>query len=980
MDALLDMCGTKSPSCNTSVQLPQTSTKSTLNRTTTSSSIQLPTALSKNAVNNRSPGLDPERNYASLGATPRTQLTNSCSVKKPMQNAGPVAMDKMAKVRWYIENGKRIMILMRGCPGSGKSYLAEGLIMSYRGKPKDYVFSTDDYFMKKNGYYFQPSQLTEAHQWNQTRVLKKVREGVSPVIVDNTNTQLWEMTVYASLAINHGYLIEILEPDTPWFFKLNELAKRNKHGVPRDKLEIMLDRYERGISVDDLIKSTGANYSKLPPQPAEHSLLSPMTVMSQNMGPFRTVNSDQRTSKREPGSFEVKNFQQNFSPTCFSQSFSGLKETSQVNSKSLSSSECFYFGQNASTGSLNFYTSGKEENCDSPQISVNSLQNSNTRGSDIFSKDFKIGLESITGDKEWDISERIAANSSEMFPIRDKISEVLLPLAPKPYEEGESSRGILASADKNNSALESTSERSHKNNVPFQHYLEVDDITGSFSMANNSSCVQDCTNDDKIVKDKTGDNFNKELKVDPCSADSASSFLSFAPLDVLLKETEASCSVDLLGSSDSDVPEKRSGDNSIQRKSLLSSSWIGMADRNVGCDKNQTCGAIQQNPLPKPPRSFNMKNVQDYCQSVKDLNDTSPNESTGWTFCEDNLISWQPIEKIQGSSNEKDLTSPLKLSDNSQRVKFSKSDVQDKETNTNHGDFCTLNQVSTNGLVDGVVVLNTHYRDINKGRTASGFKIPVKLTLDKGTLTDNDFEVELKTESKQEKIKELSRLFSNKSTAVLKEFLEQCNWDVNYVSNLLLDETDNDALTTSFTGDGIVDSDSDVESSTEEPSAESRVVTESIVENVDNEPFDITDQITPKAVEEAEEVKRHIELSIDFSERSYSPHLLAIKNFRRGLREGAIPKSSSNVSEDPLVVSQGLAEESNEPTPEPSLTPSESSDGDEINETLEFIVGQDFVQQLADKFGGSCNVGSKCLTQQTVIFNELLFVTYILID
>lgn len=165
------------------------------------------------------------------------------------------------------------MILMRGCPGSGKSYLAHKLITEYGGQPKDYVFSTDDYFMRGDIYDFKVYQLSAAHEWNRGRVLENLKRGVSPVVVDNSNTQLWEMSDYAQFAMNNGYFIEILEPNTPWFSKLDELAKRNIHGVPAYKLEEMLVRYER-LSVEDLIQSTARNYSRPPPQLAERNLLS----------------------------------------------------------------------------------------------------------------------------------------------------------------------------------------------------------------------------------------------------------------------------------------------------------------------------------------------------------------------------------------------------------------------------------------------------------------------------------------------------------------------------------------------------------------------------------------------------------------------------------------------------------------------------------------------------------------------------------
>lgn len=48
---------------------------------------------------------------------------------------------------------------------------------------------------------------------------------VTPVIIDNTNCHAWEMRRYVLAAINHGYEVYLLEPDTPWKFSAKELAR-----------------------------------------------------------------------------------------------------------------------------------------------------------------------------------------------------------------------------------------------------------------------------------------------------------------------------------------------------------------------------------------------------------------------------------------------------------------------------------------------------------------------------------------------------------------------------------------------------------------------------------------------------------------------------------------------------------------------------------------------------------------------------------
>ncbi|XP_038618085.1 NEDD4-binding protein 2-like 2 isoform X2 [Tachyglossus aculeatus] len=82
-----------------------------------------------------------------------------------------------------------------------------------------------------------------------------IDQGRSPVIIDNTNTQAWEMKPYVEMAIGKGYRVEFHEPETWWKFDPEELEKRNKHGVPREKIAQMLDRYEFQMSISIVMNS-----------------------------------------------------------------------------------------------------------------------------------------------------------------------------------------------------------------------------------------------------------------------------------------------------------------------------------------------------------------------------------------------------------------------------------------------------------------------------------------------------------------------------------------------------------------------------------------------------------------------------------------------------------------------------------------------------------------------------------------------------
>ncbi|KAI5099205.1 NEDD4-binding protein 2-like 2 [Silurus meridionalis] len=145
-----------------------------------------------------------------------------------------------------------VLILMRGVPGSGKTTLARQISSS---GPSGLILSTDDYFYQKDSYHFEPALLSTAHTWNQNRAKKAMLDEYTPVIIDNTNIQAWEMKPYVAAALEMGYRVDFVEPDTSWKCDPAELEKRNHHGVPKKSLINMLDRFELPISVDIVMNS-----------------------------------------------------------------------------------------------------------------------------------------------------------------------------------------------------------------------------------------------------------------------------------------------------------------------------------------------------------------------------------------------------------------------------------------------------------------------------------------------------------------------------------------------------------------------------------------------------------------------------------------------------------------------------------------------------------------------------------------------------
>jgi predicted kinase len=169
---------------------------------------------------------------------------------------------------------KKLLILMRGLPSSGKSYHAKKLA----GNTPEIIFSADHFFGFTPEEYVKNwciEELGNAHKQCQKNARIIMQRQKPLVIIDNTNTQIREMMPYFNMAVQYNYRLEIHEPTSEWWVKdiapylmdkegnknhLMKMAKflyeKNKetHCVPLASIEKMLFRYQPNVTVDDLIR------------------------------------------------------------------------------------------------------------------------------------------------------------------------------------------------------------------------------------------------------------------------------------------------------------------------------------------------------------------------------------------------------------------------------------------------------------------------------------------------------------------------------------------------------------------------------------------------------------------------------------------------------------------------------------------------------------------------------------------------------
>ncbi len=139
----------------------------------------------------------------------------------------------------------KVLIIIRGIPGAGKSTLANKLV------GEGIIHSTDTLIEEAGDYgtFFlnlkgtDGSALSKMHHNNLLNAKKSINKGISPVIIDNTNIKAGDVKAYVEYALKKGYKIKIEDIGTN-DLDAKTLANRNSHGVPLEKIENMIKSYK----------------------------------------------------------------------------------------------------------------------------------------------------------------------------------------------------------------------------------------------------------------------------------------------------------------------------------------------------------------------------------------------------------------------------------------------------------------------------------------------------------------------------------------------------------------------------------------------------------------------------------------------------------------------------------------------------------------------------------------------------------------
>jgi len=138
------------------------------------------------------------------------------------------------------------LIIMRGCPGSGKSTKANELAKQYKDEGLVVVIcSADSFFINNGNYTFDAKLLPKVHSLCQGKVCGAMEAEANIVIVDNTNVRRADYEHYINLAKLYGYNIEEIVVGLFDEVSVQLYASRNIHGVPIESIRKMAARFEK---------------------------------------------------------------------------------------------------------------------------------------------------------------------------------------------------------------------------------------------------------------------------------------------------------------------------------------------------------------------------------------------------------------------------------------------------------------------------------------------------------------------------------------------------------------------------------------------------------------------------------------------------------------------------------------------------------------------------------------------------------------
>jgi hypothetical protein len=153
---------------------------------------------------------------------------------------------------------EKILNILVGVPGSGKSTFANDMLLKHYGSDKNKSHEADNFKNLYKDGVFNPKLLKQAHKWCLNGVKKDMEKGLSLIVQSNTNLEIEHMKNYIVLCVQYGYHINVVLPESEYLYYesssgmteieeviYNRSNKTDGKCIPRDKMELMIDMFVR---------------------------------------------------------------------------------------------------------------------------------------------------------------------------------------------------------------------------------------------------------------------------------------------------------------------------------------------------------------------------------------------------------------------------------------------------------------------------------------------------------------------------------------------------------------------------------------------------------------------------------------------------------------------------------------------------------------------------------------------------------------
>ncbi|KAI4457408.1 nedd4-binding protein 2 [Holotrichia oblita] len=825
------------------------------------------------------------------------QLYEIAGSQSPRQ-IQPSHQNPYEKIIGFIRNGYKILILMRGLPGSGKSTLAIMLLSHGLGQVNrdEFIFSTDDYFRKSGNYKYNPRELDEAHLWNQRRCFSSMKRGVSPIFIDNTNVQAWEMQVYCVMATQYGYMIEIATPWTDWALNPGMLANKNSHGVNKKKIEEMMARYEHNITTQVLFKKFSLNYSAKLPQ---YRLYPPIT-QGQTPGAASADSVDKPVKKEKKVLVE------------YVHKFKNRRE--EPTEESTSENQLIDIPNEPNN---------EDHNNDDLISFINEINNPVAMDESLMKPNQAEQISKQLEENKELMSKMMALLSRKNLAMQDiemtmEVSKMEVDQVTSNENQGNKSDEVSVSSSLRD--MDDLERENRKLKELLQMKLKSDAAKSNYSVLSNEKFNQNEADMEdlrklrldifsEITEPVSPSTSNQNMKENEADKEELQRFT----LSSYMKQSVAAAK-DAATSNDP-VQPSTSNEKTKENNNFSTVKW-NEYQQQVAAAKAGTQKRIEPDPGNLQPSISKASPPKQQKSSVPSF------DKTAWGLTENALASWE------------DPTTPIQPSQPNKNVTYNVVETCEQGTNTTKEDLKDSSKKSN------INVLNS---TLNSGVLSKKLVSNKKLTFDKGCMTEEEELFQFDGDN-AEQINKLRELFPDIPVENLIEVYDKCENDFHWTVELL--------STTPMLVE--LKKKESPEKLNSQQSFSFELNDWNVVPTKLDDTKELDETIIKKKQEEEEakllqrkqealEIKKQLENTVTFGKEHYSPHVWQLKTGK--IEPSPIEAKKENTESDLIQVDADMIYISDD-TSEDSITQEEDEE-----DLVELNLGPELVQQLENMFG-----------------------------